>query len=62
MADMVKAYVWIRTNKIGSQCVTKIEVEAEDAADEEALIEVGKDVIWVLAEWGVSLTPPEGWD
>jgi hypothetical protein len=58
MTEKVKAYVWIQTNKIGSRCVAEIEVEA-DETDEEALIEIGKDTIWEMAEWGVSLEKPK---
>jgi hypothetical protein len=53
----VKAYVWIKTNKIGSMCVAEIEVE-EDETDVATLEEIGQDVIWNMAEWGVSLEPP----
>lgn len=57
MAEKVKAYVWIRTDKVGSMCVTEIEVDPKDT-DNDALEEIGKDVIWNMAEWGVSLDPP----
>lgn len=57
MAEKVKAYVWIMTNKVGSMCVTEIEVDPKDTSD-DALEEIGKDVIWNMAEWGVSLKPP----
>lgn len=62
MTEKMKAYVWIQTKKVGSRCIVEIEVDAEDAANETVLEEIGKDVIWEMAEWGVSLEKPSGSD
>ena len=48
---------WISTNKVGSKCEVIVDVDDEDANDDSALEDIGRETIWSMAEWGWEVLP-----
>ncbi|NIA16075.1 MAG: hypothetical protein GWP08_18600 [Nitrospiraceae bacterium] len=62
----MKLIAWIRTNRIGSKCEDKVDIEDDELDDlgesqaEAVLDGIACEAIWNVAEWGWRLEDDDG--
>jgi len=54
MSDIVKVRLFVRTDKVGSECYDTLEFEKEewDSMDDKERQKLLFEMIWDMAEWG----------
>ncbi|WP_157895528.1 hypothetical protein [Rhizobium sp. LCM 4573] len=54
MSDTVRIKVWVRTDRVGSECSEVVEFDKKewDSASDDEKESALRDTVWNMAEWG----------